>query len=101
MRPDAIAAALPELVRVAGARWTVEESFQADKGLAGLDEHQVRRWSPWRRWTLIAMLAHGPLAVIAMTEYAQDSSPAGLIPLTCNEVAPPTQPADHRTLPTP
>ena len=29
---------LRELVRVAGSRWTVEESFQAGKGLAGLDE---------------------------------------------------------------
>ena len=33
---------LRELVRVAGRRWTVEESFQAGKGLAGLDEHQVQ-----------------------------------------------------------
>lgn len=32
-----------ELVRVAGRRWTVEESFQAGKGLEGLDEHHVRR----------------------------------------------------------
>ena len=39
------------------ARWTIEESFQAGKGLAGLDEHQVRRWTSWRRWTLFAMLA--------------------------------------------
>ena len=36
---------LRELVRVAGRRWTVEETFQAGKGLAGLDEHQVRRWT--------------------------------------------------------
>ena len=41
----------------------VEESFQAGKGLAGLDEHQVRRWTSWRRWTLLAMLAHALLAV--------------------------------------
>jgi hypothetical protein len=33
---------LPELVRVAGARWSVEETVQASKGLTGLDEHQVR-----------------------------------------------------------
>ena len=32
---------LRELVRVAGRRWTVEESFQAGKGQAGLDEHQA------------------------------------------------------------
>ena len=56
---------LRELVRVAGRRWTVEESFQAAKGLAGLDEHQVRRWTSWRRWTLLTMIAHALLAVIA------------------------------------
>jgi hypothetical protein len=36
---------LRELVRVAGRRWTVEESFQADKGMVSLNEHQVRRWT--------------------------------------------------------
>lgn len=77
---------LRELVRVAGRRWTVEESFQAGKGLAGLDEHQVRRWTSWRRWTLLAMLAHALLAVIAATEHADRPAPAGLIALTCNEI---------------
>ena len=77
---------LRELVRVAGRRWTVEESFQAGKGLAGLDEHQVRRWISWRRWTVLAMVAHALLAVIAATEHAQQPAPAGLIALTCNEV---------------
>jgi SRSO17 transposase len=77
---------LGELVRVAGCRWTIEESFQAGKGLAGLDEHQLRRWLPWRRWTLLAMLAHALLAVIAATERAQHPPPAGLIALTCNEI---------------
>jgi len=32
---------LSTLVRVAGRRWTVEESFQTGKDLAALDEHQV------------------------------------------------------------
>jgi SRSO17 transposase len=45
---------LRELVRVAGRRWTAEESFQAGKGLTGLDQHQVRRWTSWHRWTLLA-----------------------------------------------
>jgi hypothetical protein len=31
----------------------------------GLDEHQVRRWTPCRRWTVIAMLAYALLAVLA------------------------------------
>ncbi|MEY9848677.1 SRSO17 transposase [Streptacidiphilus sp. BW17] len=40
---------LSEMVRVAGRRWTIEETFQAGKGLTGLDEHQVRRWTSWHR----------------------------------------------------
>jgi SRSO17 transposase len=77
---------LGELVRVAGRRWTIEESFQAAKGLAGLDEHQVRRWLAWRRWTLLAMLAHALLAVIAAAERAKRPPPGELIALTCNEI---------------
>ena len=79
-------APLRELVRVAGRRWTVEESFQAGKDLAGLDEHQVRSWTSWRRWTLFAMLAHALLAVIAANEHTARPAPAGLIALTCNEI---------------
>jgi hypothetical protein len=55
--------ALPALVRVAGTRWKIEETCQAGKGLAGLDEHQVRRHTPWLRWVTLAMLAHAFLAV--------------------------------------
>jgi SRSO17 transposase len=77
---------LRELVRVAGRRWAVEESFQAGKGLAGLDEHQVRRWTSWRRWTLLAMLAHALLAVIAAREHTERPAPLGFIALTCGEI---------------
>jgi SRSO17 transposase len=77
---------LRELVRVAGRRWTVEESFQAGKGLAGLDEHQVRRWTSWQRWTLLAMLAHALLAVIAAHEHTERPARVGMIALTCNEI---------------
>ncbi|MDT5324397.1 MAG: hypothetical protein QOF25_1549 [Mycobacterium sp.] len=77
---------LRELVRVAGRRWAVEESFQAAKGLAGLDEHQVRRWTSWQRWTLFSMLAHALLAVIAADEHIDRPAPPGLIALTCNEI---------------
>ena len=77
---------LAALVRVAGRRWTVEESFQASKGLAGLDEHQLRRWLPWRRWTLLAMLAYALLAAITAAERDDHPPTHGLIALTCNEV---------------
>jgi SRSO17 transposase len=75
-----------ELVRVAGRRWTVEETFQASKGLAGLDEHQVRRWISWHRWVTLAMLAHAFLAVTAAAEHRDQPAPADLIPLTGNEI---------------
>jgi hypothetical protein len=71
---------------IAERRWTIEESFQAAKGLAGLNEHQLRRWLAWRRWTLLAMLAHALLAVIAATEHTQHPPQTGLIALTCNEI---------------
>ncbi len=78
--------ALPVLVRVAGTRWRVEESFQTSKGLAGLDQHQVRRWVSWHRWTVLAMLAHAFLTVLAATERTRATEPTGWIALTCNEV---------------
>jgi SRSO17 transposase len=77
---------LRELVHVAGRRWTIEESFQASKTLTGLDQHQVRRWDSWHRWTILAMLAYAFLAVLSATERAENSIPPGLIALTCNEI---------------
>jgi SRSO17 transposase len=52
---------LAALVTVTGLRWTIEENFQAGKGLTGLDEHQVRRWTSWYRWVTLAMLAAAAL----------------------------------------
>jgi SRSO17 transposase len=78
---------LPALVKVAGSRWTTEENFQAAKGLAGLDEHQVRRWGSWYRWTTLAMLAIAFLSIAAATGHARHPPPAGQIPLTRNEIA--------------
>ncbi|MGW5172623.1 IS701 family transposase [Streptomyces nodosus] len=77
---------LATLVKVAGRRWTVEETFQAAKGLAGLDEHQVRRWTSGHRWVTLAMLAQAFLAAVTAAERAQRPAPDGLIPLTCNEI---------------
>jgi SRSO17 transposase len=76
---------LHTLVTVAGQRWRIEESFQAAKGLAGIDQHQVRRWTSWHRWTTLAMLAHAFLAVATADERDTQPTPAGLITLTVNE----------------
>lgn len=76
---------LHTLIRVAGQRWRIEESFQAAKSLTGLDQHQVRRWTSWHRWTTLAMLAHAFLAVATATERDAQPTPTGLIALTVNE----------------
>jgi SRSO17 transposase len=77
---------LATLVKVAGLRWPVEENFQASKGLAGLDEHQVRTWTSWHRWVTLAMLALAFLTITAATEHTRPPPP-GQIPLTRNEIA--------------
>jgi SRSO17 transposase len=78
-------ATLHTLVTVAGQRWRIEESFQAAKGLTGLDQHQVRSWTSWHRWTTLAMLAHAFLAVATAIERDRSPTPQGLITLTVNE----------------
>ncbi len=76
---------LSRLVAVAGQRWRIEESFQTGKGLTGLDQHQVRRWTSWHRWTTLAMLAHAFLAVTTAIEREHSPTPVGLVSLTVNE----------------
>jgi SRSO17 transposase len=53
-----------ELVRAAGMRWPIEESFEAAKGEAGLDNYQVRLYSAWYRHITLSMLALAFLAVM-------------------------------------
>jgi SRSO17 transposase len=77
-------APLAALVRVAGRRWTVEENFQTGKGCTGLDQHQVRTWTSWYRWTTLVMLGH--LLLVAATIIARTAPcPEGLIRLSLNE----------------
>jgi len=54
---------LRELVRVAGTRWAIEETFQSAKGQVGLDQYQVRRYDAWYRHITLVMLAHAFLTV--------------------------------------
>ncbi|KMS89756.1 transposase [Streptomyces regensis] len=48
---------LRDLARVAGARWQVEECFQAAKNECGLDHYQVRRYDAWYRHITLSMAA--------------------------------------------
>ena len=63
---------LRELVRVAGARWAIEECFQTAKNEAGLDHYQVRSYRAWYAHITLAMLAAGYLAATRAGEHAAD-----------------------------
>jgi SRSO17 transposase len=51
-------------VRVAGARWAVEECFQAAKDQVGLDHYQVRRYDAWYRHVTLVLVAQAFLAAV-------------------------------------
>ena len=55
---------LADHVRVAGMRWTVEESIQTAKGEVGLDQYEVRSWTGWYRHITLAMWAQAFLSVV-------------------------------------
>jgi SRSO17 transposase len=52
-----------ELIGVAGMRWKIEENNEHGKDLLGLDQYQVRKWTPWHRHVTTCMLAAAFLAV--------------------------------------
>ncbi|MDE3724843.1 IS701 family transposase [Nocardiopsis sp. N85] len=69
--------ALSELVRVAGARWSVEEVFQTTKNEVGLDHYQVRTHTAWYRHITLAMVAHAHLAFLAADPPPGREGPVG------------------------
>jgi SRSO17 transposase len=55
---------LDELVRVAGARWAIEDLFELAKSDGGLDEYEVRSWTGWHRHVTLSLFALAVVAVI-------------------------------------
>jgi SRSO17 transposase len=70
---------LETLARVAGMRWTVEESIQTAKGEVGLDQYEVRSWTGWYRHITLAMWAQAFLAVIRTEEGAEEAAKKGAL----------------------
>jgi SRSO17 transposase len=68
---------LLEQVRVAGMRWTVEESIECAKGEVGLDHYEVRSWTGWYRHITLAMWAGAFLSVIREEEGAEAAPKKG------------------------
>jgi SRSO17 transposase len=79
---------LHRLVRVAGARWAVEETFQASKSQVGLDHYQVRSWTGWHRHTVLAMLALAILTVLVADTHQTNPSPRGRRGASCCHPSP-------------
>jgi SRSO17 transposase len=64
---------LPELVRVAGTRWAIEDLFELAKGDCGLDEYEVRSWAGWHRHVTLSLFALAVVTIIRSR--ASKSSP--------------------------
>ncbi|MEU9511020.1 transposase [Micromonospora sp. NPDC048170] len=62
---------LRDLVRVAGSRWAIEQSFQTAKNEVGLDQCQVRRYDAWYAHITLAMTAAAFLVVTRAAEAAR------------------------------
>ena len=72
---------LRELIRVAGARWSIEECFQTAKNEAGLDQYQVRDYRAWYAHITLSMLAAAYLAATrARTDPAEPGEKGDLQP---------------------
>lgn len=63
---------LPELVRVAGSRWKIEEGLEEAKGEVGLDQYEVRGFRAWYRFVTLALFAHALLVVVRAKANAQE-----------------------------
>jgi SRSO17 transposase len=70
---------LRTLIRTAGARWAVEESFQIAKNEAGLDQYQVRRYDAWYAHITLSMAAAAFLTIVRAAEAEKGAPPAANI----------------------
>jgi len=67
-----------ELIRIAGRRWQIEDSFSEAKGASGLDEYEVRKWDGWQRHITLCLLAHAYLGVVrSVAEEEEDTAKRG------------------------
>jgi len=67
---------LRTLVKIAGARWAVEESFQIAKNEAGMDQYQARRYDAWYAHITLAMTAAAFLTIVRASVAIKGASPA-------------------------
>jgi SRSO17 transposase len=69
---------LPEVVRVTGSRWKIEEGYEQAKGQVGLDQYEVRTWRAWYRYVTLALLAYAALVVMQRQARAHEKKAEAL-----------------------
>jgi SRSO17 transposase len=69
---------LPEVVRVTGNRWKIEEGYEQAKGQVGLDQYEVRTWRAWYRYVTLALLAYAALVVMQRQARAHEKQAEAL-----------------------
>jgi SRSO17 transposase len=88
--PDGQACSKARLIRAAGLRWPVEESFQLGKGCFGLDQCQARLYTAILRHAVLVMAA---LAICAVTAaQLRDRTDAQALPPARPDAPPPADP---------
>lgn len=71
---------LSQLVRVAGARWTIEEGLEFTKDDLGLDHYEVRHWAGWYRHVTLVLLAQVYLIAVRQQAHAEEKNGSGSRP---------------------
>ncbi len=76
---------LAEVVRAAGSRWAIEDTFKLAKGQVGLDHYETRSWRGWHRHVTLALWA---LAILA----GEAARAKGGVPATASGSSPSASP---------
>jgi SRSO17 transposase len=84
--PEHYICSLTDLIKVAGARWAIEDDFQDAKQSVGLDETQVRGYRAWKRHTALALAAYALLAIASAL--AKATHPQPVLPNDPDQQAP-------------
>ena len=79
-----------ELVKIAGTRWKIEQSFEESKGEVGLDEYEMRSYKGWYKHITLSMCAHTLITGIQneienSSFIPQESNEDRVYPLTMDE----------------
>ena len=78
---------LEDIVRAAGARWAIEDTFTLAKGQVGLDQYEVRSWVGWYRHITLSLWALAILAAEAAPAKGGSQSPNRWSPSACRSCA--------------